>query len=1534
MINLTNQCLHKKFTKTITYRPLWVIIFEIISIIPFSVIINSFTELSYISNSFVECLQALKLVRLCYNIYFNESHIHVSLWIRLLTILSVVFMILFVGFSVSYNIGHLMIRKKNENIGRYRAMRTYIGIITTFGFPTMTNFTNIFFLSTIVIFSALSGFFVNGVLTASTTYDNILASAHKIYFRNRINMFKHQSSMLVGFKSHVLKLIYQFFNKLWVYQRGHTFSHNLFRILPYAMQTEILLDTFCVALKHSTLFRKCDISFARFLSSMMTQRYYGPNEYVYEIGEVKDKMIYVVSGIIQIVSAQDNQTPIISLSAGTCLGEMSLIEYQVCIAYVRCENYVELQILHRKDFLKCIRLYPDKFRLLLKEARERCDKAKRFHEMLANFKIKRNTIVWLKDIMGTILSNEKKHECDNIYIESELEMNEKENIIFTPDYLDSLVLSDKYELEDDAEFIWTRFPFILHPNAFVLKLWETYVTLLCIILLFVLPTYIFSANIPLWLQNFCILVSYSWFMDLFLLACTAVIHKDEFHSTFKAILKYRLKTSSYFMDIFATIPFEMFTVISIADEYGFNKLIMRLNRLVKCWRIFKLFHMWENKLHVDFTKLVYARFTFILIYLVYIISCLLFASNCSFEPYDCRYSENYSTVFSAIQIVTGIGLCGTHDQEYHENNVYFVSILMSYICFILMSVYCISAGLLRSTQRITLEKMTIELSNILKMHQIQEQFSKRVDDYIDTQWHYNNGISLLSIENVEIDIPRFLFKHLCEASFVDLLRDTPFFKNIPDAIMCDICSVINYNILPYNEVICYAGDFANNLLILGKGMCDILGQEKAVVQKPTVLNPFAFIYQVPIVRTCITKTYCFILTLAYADFVNVLRKHPGIDCWFGLIKEYRHYYQGMIEPYILLDTSLHKVVMEKPWSVYNIGYKLEPDSQAEHDYHAPFYKLGKFSFTKYLLMRTTINPNGKLFLIYEILRSCFVIVTVLLHATYYIVASQETYWLIIFIVLDALAFFDLYFRMHICYFNDDNVLVKHPLFTAKNYLTHGFLLDLFACLPLNIITPTNHTDNNTGYLCLHSNRFLQMHRYWHITQYLGNRHLHPKSRWYYLTLIPFVIFISLFAGSIILARNCLIEPTIKHDANVKKLLDDGISCDIQCWLIQSDFKKPISPLRAQLYSFYLVTSCFTTIGMQGFTLQENKIGFITAILSVIGFYFSIHILDKFVTYLSATSDVLSMYQSSLTNLKNCLKYRNVSYKLQQLIVNHYDLRWNRQRGKDVVHLMQNFHYTLQQDILYHIYGRIIYENSIFPPEGMKLIRNLLLYTTHETFMKGANIIRVNDVNSFVHIIYRGTVDVVASDGTILDSLEIAGIFGNLDGHPYIRQKMNFVAQTIVELLSIESVQFYRVINDYHTLKKIFLLTTERFVHYLPSKQNRKRKQTTMFTIESDYVYREYGLGTKAIHELRTAVFDRNSGFMSMWQTLNLIASYMSILLFLYQCGFSEFHLYYICIQYFFDGICIINFYIKDHLAYEDERGQLVCLIRKIFFLLI
>lgn len=139
------------------------------------------------------------------------------------------------------------------------------------------------------------------------------------------------------------------------------------RILPPIMYKELYLDISWDPLKHSHLFRDEDIFFLREVASLIEFKYLSPGEIIYKRNQFKGFMVYVISGIIEILSEEDGETPIFSFTSGTCLGESTMGISYPSNCTVIAKDVCDVAILYRKDLLKLYKTYPAKVKRILNQ---------------------------------------------------------------------------------------------------------------------------------------------------------------------------------------------------------------------------------------------------------------------------------------------------------------------------------------------------------------------------------------------------------------------------------------------------------------------------------------------------------------------------------------------------------------------------------------------------------------------------------------------------------------------------------------------------------------------------------------------------------------------------------------------------------------------------------------------------------------------------------------------------------------------------------------------------------------------------------------------------------------------------------------------------------------------------------------------------------------------------------------------------------------------------------------------------------------
>lgn len=94
----------------------------------------------------------------------------------------------------------------------------------------------------------------------------------------------------------------QYYNTLWDRRGGVSEMPNIFKQLTLPLQKEVTVDVFWEALRHSQMFAKEEMPFKRAVSREMRSECFLPGDYIYRIGEFKCKMIYIITGIIQVRS--------------------------------------------------------------------------------------------------------------------------------------------------------------------------------------------------------------------------------------------------------------------------------------------------------------------------------------------------------------------------------------------------------------------------------------------------------------------------------------------------------------------------------------------------------------------------------------------------------------------------------------------------------------------------------------------------------------------------------------------------------------------------------------------------------------------------------------------------------------------------------------------------------------------------------------------------------------------------------------------------------------------------------------------------------------------------------------------------------------------------------------------------------------------------------------------------------------------------------------------------------------------------------
>ncbi|CAG5046525.1 unnamed protein product [Parnassius apollo] len=271
------------------------------------------------------------------------------------------------------------------------------------------------------------------------------------------------------------KRIIRYYEDLW-YQKSGVFKPKLLKLLPFPLQTEICYDLNAVPLYSSLIFRKLPEAFLRRLSVTMSHRFYLPGDIIYNHNQNKTDMICVTNGVLELLSDEDDESPMISFSKGTCFGEIALILNIPARCTVKAATYVECQILKKTDFTKLMITYPNLVAQIRKDIQERIDRSRlrkkkqtSNDQLLLNIYVskerKKSSIKCLKDKLryrqgktdvDLTKDNELDENCLDLYILSEHIKKRKLNFTCINSNFPWILESDCYL----ANVTKTKFPLI------------------------------------------------------------------------------------------------------------------------------------------------------------------------------------------------------------------------------------------------------------------------------------------------------------------------------------------------------------------------------------------------------------------------------------------------------------------------------------------------------------------------------------------------------------------------------------------------------------------------------------------------------------------------------------------------------------------------------------------------------------------------------------------------------------------------------------------------------------------------------------------------------------------------------------------------------------------------------------------------------------------------------------------------------------------------------------------------------------------
>nr|XP_026485505.1 uncharacterized protein LOC113393027 isoform X2 [Vanessa tameamea] len=1215
-----------------------------------------------------------------------------------------------------------------------------------------------FLLTTVVFVGSLTSLFI----TITTRRAKYVRQLKKI--KNHLSLIKMDVD--------TTKRIIRYYEDLW-YQKSGVFKPKLIKLLPAPLQMEIAYDLNAVPLYSSLLFRKLPEAFLRRLSVTMTHQFYLPGDIVYNHNQSKTIMICITSGVLELLSDEDDESPMISFGKGTCFGEISLVYNIPARCTVKAATYVECQVLNKTDFIPLMITYPDLVVKIRNEIQERIDRSHRKKHKQSRYKHlslniyaskerKKSSIKCLKEklryIQGitddeSVLKDDELDEnCLNLYILSEHIKKRTSNFTCAK----------------------SKFPWILEFDCNLVKYWERYMLFVVFYICLVYPYFIgFERKFPAGTFFYAeIVIAISLILNVIITIVTAVKTKRTYLKNFVEILNYRMNTLEFYMDVVAIIPFEYIVTIhtnaSYLDNYR-NHLfyLCKGTKLCLVWRLSNFFEHLERRLlsnSIIVKILKYCVYIGFICYwsgvILYMESCFVnrcsqnswFARALTWEDQRSGMTSNKSKyhILTAIYFATttllsvGYGDFVPGDQY----DMAFIAFLSLY--GVLLSGYCVSEFSAVVTHwsrtKTAFLEVIITIDKFMKENNMHPAIKSRIMAFYELQWQYNSGVELTGENWLEKTVvPYELRKKVLHQARFKTLTSIKFFQVKNKAFIHTLTETASDIILPPGEIVYYGGTVTRELYIIESGYCLVTSTEMRETKTERVIGPgnhlglLVLLYGVPAVSTVITLTHCkIVISMAptckqFNIVIVVLESICYLDLYLMLhVAFYGSKNQLIYHPYLTAKNYLTRtfgvdLLTCFPW--YAIWMLFVPKHDENH--------------------------------------------------------TEEDHMI--------------NYHVYHCIIRMANVLQIYKLYSAFwaesiGALKRAYLMSVVQFLLLTLFVLNFYTSILITLTC----------RY--VIAYDKDDFLRKLEK---LSL-----------------RGPFMKTTYNPDGNM--------ICKLGSWIDGSKIFKDtyLTPTKVYLLAYYWAATSFTGAGFGDITAQDTAHMILSICINIHGVLFFGYVYARIASLKAMADQVVTTFQENLKHLVLFLNREKAPYLLKKSVIDYWKYQWKRTGGWSHQKILGKLHANLNEDAVLYMYEKTLREIPLFEDVEYSFFRAFAKKLKERYFQKGYMVMRSNEVISNMYIIYRGKVDIITNINEVEACMGPGGIFGNIRGATKYLTMSNILASRNIDLLYIGGAEFYTLLKSYPSvLRKVkYSVNTTTKDYVLPIVMSEKNSMETVYPL--------------------------------------------------------------------------------------------------------
>lgn len=273
-----------------TARPKIILLCEFLSIYPIELAVSE-------SNSLYRLLKlnrVLRITRLMHHLYYKHSMVQFNLLLKVVMFFYLLCVVIFTYYTCAYHLHCYFGACSHEWNYATSLFLSCAALITNHGLAESPR-ARLMWPLTSSIMGYFSFYAIFGVCLAYIINDFTRSQSHKYKFKNNItNMYKNFHNM--NLPKEIADVCIDFYHIFWRNRNGFNDDTSFFKMLPFPMYQQVVLDVCWVPLKHSKLLKNMDQPFLRFLSMFVQQKFMLKGQFIYQKNHLKKKMVYIANG--------------------------------------------------------------------------------------------------------------------------------------------------------------------------------------------------------------------------------------------------------------------------------------------------------------------------------------------------------------------------------------------------------------------------------------------------------------------------------------------------------------------------------------------------------------------------------------------------------------------------------------------------------------------------------------------------------------------------------------------------------------------------------------------------------------------------------------------------------------------------------------------------------------------------------------------------------------------------------------------------------------------------------------------------------------------------------------------------------------------------------------------------------------------------------------------------------------------------------------------------------------------------------------